>query len=431
MLKAISDLLPVWDGVIEFDGQLIQNLKPNVIAKRGTMVDFSPSEEMRALRETVQRFVHNELQPLEQEIEESGRLDTAVARQITAKSVELGLYAMNMPHEHGGGGLNAVENCMVEELAGWTSDILARRAFGNVYDILLACNAEQRERWLLPTVRGERVVSIAITEPGAGSDAAAIKTRAIDDSSGWLLNGHKHFASDGEYADYFVVSSVTNERGGDRGISMFLVDKALPGVTVGRNQAMMGLRGTTHVELFFEDVKLTPDTLLGTRGEGLRLILETVGQIRLAHVGARAVGTATRLLSMMIEHARSREQFGRSIGQFQMVQSMLSDSAIEINAARMMVLNAAWEIDQGLEPREKISMVKVYAAEMACRVADRAIQIHGGLGFSKALPIERLYRDLRVARIYDGTSEIHRGIIARGLLDKGIDILTPPVPSRM
>jgi acyl-CoA dehydrogenase len=185
------------------------------------------------------------------------------------------------------------------------------------------------------------------------------------------------------------------------------------------------------VELFFEDVKLTPDTLLGTRGEGLRLILETVGKIRLAHVGARAVGTATRLLSMMIEHARSREQFGRSIGQFQMVQSMLSDSAIEINAARMMVLNAAWEIDQGLEPREKISMVKVYAAEMACRVADRAIQIHGGLGFSKDLPIERLYRDLRVARIYDGTSEIHRGIIARGLLDKGIDILTPPVPSRM
>ena len=393
------------------------------------MVDFSLSDEMRTLCETVKRFVHNELQPLEQKIEDSGVLDPVVARRITQKSVALGLYAMNIPSEYGGGGLDAVQTCMVEELAGWTSDILARRAFGNVYEVLLACNSEQQQQWLLPTVRGERVASIAITEPGAGSDAASIKTHAVQDGSDWLLNGHKQFASDGEYADYFVVSSITDEHTVDRGISMFLVDKELPGVTVGRNQAMMGLRGTTHVELFFDKVRLRPETLLGTRGGGLRLILETIGRIRLAHIGARAVGTATRLLDMMIQHARSREQFGQPIGQFQMVQSMLSDSATEINAARMMVFNAAWEIDQGLDPREKVSMVKVYAAEMACRVADRAIQIHGGMGFSKNLPIERLYRDLRVARIYDGTSEIHRGVIAKGLLNKGPDILTPLLPN--
>ena len=386
-------------------------------------MDFSISEEVRMIVETVRRFVLSELQPLEQGVDEAGRLDPETARRIFEKSRSLGLYAMNMPSELGGGGLNALETCLVEEQIGQTSDILVRRAFGNVYEVLLACGPEQRECWLIPAVTGERICSIAITEPGAGSDAAGIKTRALPDGAAWRLTGQKHLISDGAVSDFFVVSAVTDPAAGARGISLFLVDKAMAGFTLGRNQPMMGLRGTSHVELFFDDLRLGPEHLLGERGGGLRLILETIGRIRLAHIGARSLGMSSRILAMMVEQARDRRQFGRPIGDFQMVQSMLADSAAEIHAARLMVLNAAWELDQGRDPRELISIVKVSAAETYSRVADRAVQLFGGMGYCKDLPIERFYRDSRVTRIYDGTSEIHRTIVARGLLESGLDVV--------
>jgi acyl-CoA dehydrogenase len=197
----------------------------------------------------------------------------------------------------------------------------------------------------------------------------------------------------------------------------------MPGLTVWRNQPMMGLRGTAHLELFFDDLRLGPEHLLGERGRGLRLVLGTIGRVRLAHIGARAVGASNRMLEMISEYAASRRQFGRPIGDFQMVQALLADSAIELNAARLMVLNAAWDVDQGREAREKISMVKVFAAETYNRVADRAVQLFGGMGYCKDLPLERFYRDSRVFRIYDGTSEVHRTVIARGLLKSGVSIL--------
>ncbi len=379
-------------------------------------MDFSIPEETRIIADTVRRFVATELQPLEKEVDESGVLAPETAAAIFEKSKALGLYAMNMPAELGGGGLDAVQMCLVEEQAGQTSDILIRRAFGNVYEVLLAADEAQRRRWLEPAIRGERVFSIAITEPGAGSDAAGIKTRAVPDGEGWRLTGHKHFVSDGAFSDFFVVSAVTDSDAGAGGISLFLVDKGLPGFTVGRDQPMMGLRGTSHLELFFDAVPLGPERLLGQPGRGLRLVLETIGRIRLAHIGARSVGMASRILAMMVAQARERRQFDQRIGDFQMVQQMLADSAIEINAARLMVLDAAWALDQGDQVRDKISMVKVYAAETYGRVADRAVQLFGGSGFSKDLPIERFYRDSRVARIYDGTSEIHRTVVARALL---------------
>ncbi len=389
------------------------------------MIDFTPSEESRLLVETVRRFVETELRPLEEEVEAKGYLEPETAGELLAKSRALGLFAMNIPSELGGGGLGAVDLCLVEEQAGTTKDILIRRAFGNVYEVLLAGDEAQRERWLLPSVRGKRVYSIAMTEPEAGSDAAGIKTRAVRDGSGWRLDGHKHFVSDGAFSDFFVVSAVTEPEAGARGISLFLVDKGLAGFTVGRDQPMMGLRGTSHVELFFDDVGLDGACLLGEEGRGLRLILDTVGRIRLAHIGARAVGMATRLLDMMVTQARERRQFGQRIGDFQMMQAMLADSAMELAQTRLLVLNAAWEVDQGLEAREKISMVKVQAAELVNRIADRAVQMHGGLGFCKDLPVERIYRDCRVMRIFDGTSEIHRGVVARGLLEKGSALLDP------
>ena len=193
----------------------------------------------------------------------------------------------------------------------------------------------------------------------------------------------------------------------------------MAGFTAGRDQPMMGLRGTSHLELFFDEVKLGPEHLLGEAGRGLNHAFETLGRIRLAHIGARAVGKATRILEMTTAYAQERRQFDKPIGEFQMVAQMLADSAMEINAARLLVLQAASEIDAGHDARERISMVKVYAAEMLGRVADRAVQIHGGMGYCRDLPIERFYRDARIFRIYDGTSEIHRGIIGRSMLRNG------------
>jgi acyl-CoA dehydrogenase len=382
-------------------------------------MQFELSAEQRLIVDNVRRFVYEELVPLEDEVEEAGRLDPAKARAIFEKSRALGFYAMNIPDEYGGGGLSAVDTMLVEEQFGHTKDILIRRAFGNVYESLLEGTPAQKERWLLPCVRGERTCSIAITEPSAGSDAAAIRTRAQKDGEGWTLNGNKHFISDGLYSDFFVVSAVTDPAARPRHVSLFLVDKDLPGVVIGRDQKMMGLTGTSHVELFFENVKLGPEHLLGKPGHGLALAYSTLGRVRLAQVGARAVGKACRLLALMADYANERKQFGKAIGEFQMIQQMIADSVIEINAARLMLLRAASEIDAGRDARDWISMVKVEAAETLGRVADRAVQVFGGMGYCSEMPIERLYRDARIYRIFDGTSEIHRTVVAKSALKRG------------
>jgi acyl-CoA dehydrogenase len=389
-------------------------------------MDLLLSEEQRLLVDTARRFVYAELIPLEEEVERERRLDPVKAQAIFGKSRALGLYAMNIPTAYGGGGLSAVDTCLVEEQFGHTTDILVRRAFGNVYEVLLEGTPLQKERWLRPAVRGERTFSICFTEQGAGSDAAGIKTRAVRDGAGWVLNGHKHFISDGLFSDFFVVSAVTDPSAGAKGISLFLVDKGLPGFTIGRDQPMMGLAGTSHVEMFFDNLRLGPEHLLGKEGEGLKLAFETLGRIRLAHIGARAVGKASRLLGLMTDYARERKQFGRAIGEFQLIQQMLADSAIEIQQARLLVLHAAALIDAGRSAREAISMVKVSAAETLGRVADRAVQVFGGLGYCRDLPIERLYRDARIFRIFDGTSEIHRTVVARGLMKHGAALVDPP-----
>jgi acyl-CoA dehydrogenase len=387
-------------------------------------MDFSLSDEQRLLIETVRRFIREELAPLEDEVEASGTLAPEKARAIHAKSRALGLYGMNIPEAHGGGGLSALDTMLCEEQFGHTTDILIRRAFGNVYEALLACRDGQVERWLRPTVRGERVCSIAITEAGAGSDAAGISTRATLDADGrWRLSGAKHFISDGLVSDFFLVSAVTGEASGRKEISLFLVDKGLPGFTIGRDQPMMGLRGTSHVELWFDDVVLGPECLLGERGLGFKMAMDVLGRVRLAQVAARAVGKSAHVLEKTVAYAQERRQFGQAIGNYQMVQQMLADSAIEINAARWMVLHAAWLLDQGeshaAAAREAIAMVKVQASETLGRVVDRAVQVFGGMGFCKDLPIERYYRDARIYRIFDGTSEIHRGVIARSLARRG------------
>jgi acyl-CoA dehydrogenase len=387
------------------------------------MIDFAIPEDTRAIVDTVRRFVSTEVQPLEVEVEERGEIPPDKLKAVRAKAQALGLFAMNMPADVGGGGLSVVDMCLVEEELGKTSDALIRRTFGQVYPMLLACKGDQRERYLIPTVTGEKICAMAITEPGAGSDAAAISTTARLDGDQWVINGGKHFISDGDIADYVIVMVLTDkEKRARGGITLLLVDKGTPGFTVARRQPMMGHRGYGHAELMFDDCRVPAENVLGEVGDGFRLIMSSVNAIRLGHIGARAVGMSRRVLGLMAEHAATRRQFGKPIGDFQMVQQMIADSAIEIFATRSMVLNAAWEIDQGLDPRDKVSMIKVQASEMLGRVADRGIQAFGGYGFTKELPLERIYRDARVTRIYDGTSEIHRMLIARSIIKNGLDL---------
>ncbi|WP_250507620.1 acyl-CoA dehydrogenase [Caballeronia sp. GAFFF3] len=378
-------------------------------------MDFTLSDTQKMMLETARRFVRSELQPLEQQVEEEGALAPEIARDLQARARALGLYAVNMPAELGGGGLNTVDSMLCEEQFGHSSDILVRRAFGNVYDALLACEGEQIDRWLKPAIAGARTCGLAITETGAGSDAQGIETTARKTSFGWALNGSKHFISDAQWSDFFLVSART----GEKEISLFAVDKNLPGFTVGRDQRMMGLRGTPHHELFFDDVPLEPMALIGRQGEGFKLAMNMLGRVRLALIGARGIGKATHVLEMMIEYAGERRQFGTRIGDFQMIQQLIADSVMEINAARLMLLNTASMMDAGQDARDWISMVKVQASETLGRVVDRAVQVFGGMGFCKELAIERYYRDARVYRIFDGTSEIHRGIIARNAMKRG------------
>ena len=379
-------------------------------------MSFVLEDQQRLLVRTIRDFVKRELMPLEDTVEAQGFLADDIATEIQQKSRDLGLYAVNIPTEYGGGGLSVFDWMLAEEQYGHTSDILIRRAFGNVYEILLEGNAEQIETYLLPTVRGERTCSVAFTEPAAGSDAASIKTRAVRDGNDWILNGAKHYISDGLYSDFFVVTAVTDPDAGYNGISTFIVEKGMSGFTIGRDQPMMGLRGTSHVEMSFDDVRLSKTHLLGPEGKGLKMALATLGRVRLAQVAARATGKATHIMDMMLEHARERKQFGAQIGTFQMVQQMLADSAMEINATRLALWQTASRIDQGEDPRASISMLKVQAAEMLGHVVDRAVQIFGGMGYCRDLPIERYYRDARIYRIYDGASEIHRVVMAKALM---------------
>jgi acyl-CoA dehydrogenase len=387
------------------------------------VIDFSIPSETQMLLDTLRRFIENELKPHEAEVEEKQVVRPEVVRSLRSKAKEIGLFALGMPADVGGGGLSVVDMCLCEEEFGYTKDALVRRAFGAIPASLVNCVDGQREKYLLPAVRGDINVALGMTEPNAGSDAAGIKTRARPDGDGYVLDGSKHFISDADVADAFIITAVTDPALGAKGISAFLVDKGTPGFKVGRTQYMMGLRGTNHSELILENVRLPRSQMLGQEGTGLYQALSTISRVRLGMVGGRSVGMARKLMEMCIAYANDRKQFGQKIGDFQMVQAMLADMATEIFAARMMVLNTAWETDQGFDPREKVSMVKYYASEMLGRVADKAVQIFGGMGYCREMPIEQLYRDARVYRIFDGASDIHRGVIARGMLKNGRQVL--------
>lgn len=381
-------------------------------------MDFWLSDEQRATVETVRRFVTTELYPHEDEVDRLDDVPSELAEEIRAKALKAGLYAANMPEELGGGGLDAVTMALVEGELGRTSYAL-QWLVARPGNILQACTGEQRERYLLPTIRGERHDCLAMSEPGAGSDVRSMKTRAVRDGDDYVITGTKHFISHADKSDFVVLFAATGTEetahGTKKLISGFLVDIDAPGVTVRRGASTVSHRGYHQCELSLEDCRVPASMRLGGEGRGFELMAEWLGASRLT-VAATSVGRARRVLEMTIEWAARREQFGQPIGRFQGVGFPLADMSIELEAAELLTLKAAWKLDQGTMSDRDAATAKVFASETLGRITDRAVQIFGGMGLVSELPIERFWRDARVERIWDGTSEIQRHIIARSLL---------------
>ncbi len=381
-------------------------------------MDFSLSDEQRMLVETVRAFVEKELSPHESEVEKTGQVNPALIAGIHAKARAAGLYAANMPEELGGGGLDAVSLALMERELGRTSFAL-QYAVARPSNILRACKGEQIERYLLPAIRGERVECLALTEPGAGSDLRSMKTRAVRDGDHFVINGSKHFISYADVADFAILFAASGEEetkhGAKKKITSFLVDKGIPGFEVRMGPHSVSHRGFHHCELIFTDCRIHERQILGEEHRGFDVANEWLGATRLT-VAAQCIGRAQRALELATEWAATRKQFGQTIGRFQGVGFKLADMATELAAAELLVMQAAWKLDQGTAADQDFAMAKLYATEMLGRVTDSAVQTFGGMGLMEELPLERLWRDARVERIWDGTSEIQRHIISRSLL---------------
>jgi acyl-CoA dehydrogenase len=381
-------------------------------------MDFALSDEQRMLVDTVRAFVDKELMPYETEVEREDRVRPELIAQIHERAKAAGLYAANMPEELGGGGLDALGVALMERELGRTSFAL-QYAVARPSNILRACKGEQIERYLLPAIRGERVECLAMTEPGAGSDLRSMKTRAVREGERFVLNGTKHFISYADVADFAILFAASGEeetsRGSKKKITSFLVDKGIPGFEVRMGPRSVSHRGFHHCELVFTDCRIHERQILGEEHRGFDVANEWLGATRLT-VAAQCIGRAQRALELATQWAATRKQFGQTIGRFQGVGFKLADMATEIAAAELLVLMAAWKLDQGSALDQDFAMAKLYATEMLARVTDQTLQIYGGMGLMEELPVERLWRDARVERIWDGTSEIQRHIISRALL---------------
>ena len=382
-------------------------------------MDFGLTDEQRSIVEVTRAFVERELYPHEEEVERTGVLRPELAAQIRQKALAAGLYAANMPEEVGGAGLDTVTWVLYEKELGRANYALQYCGVPRPSNILLAGTEAQREKYLYPTVRGEKIDCLAMTEPGAGSDMRAMRTRATRDDSvggGWRIKGTKHFISHADEADFVILVAVTgSDAGGRAEMTTFLVDLDTPGVALHDGYRNVSHRGYTNSILDFDDVRVGDDAVLGEVGKGFELSGEWLGSTRL-QVAASCLGRAERALDLSTRHAATREQFGQPIGKFQGVGFKLADMATELRAAELMTLHAAWKVDQGTATDADIAMAKLKATEMLAMVADEAIQIHGGMGLMDELPLERIWRDARIERIWDGTSEIQRHIISRSML---------------
>lgn len=378
-------------------------------------MDFSLSDEQRMVQKTVRDFVNKELIPLEQEVlknEREGRPGIAreKIRELQNKAKDIGFWGINTPEEYGGANLGPMMAALIAMEMGRT--FVPFNFGGSADNILYEGTEEQKEKYLLPVINGEKRSCFAITEPDAGSDARAIKMPAVKDGDHWVLNGEKVFITGGNEADFAMVFAVTDkEKGANGGVTCFLVDRDMGW----RSEYIHTMGEWGPATLVFENVRVPEENVLGEVGHGFRLGMKWIGQGRYM-IPAGAIGAAERLLQMAIEYAKTRQTFGKPIAERQAIQWMIADSAVEIEAAKWIVLRAAWMAENGLDARHQSSMAKLHGAVMANEVVDRVLQIHGGMGYTKELPIERWYRELRLTRIFEGTDEIQRRTIARNLL---------------
>jgi alkylation response protein AidB-like acyl-CoA dehydrogenase len=376
---------------------------------------FELNEEQKLIRKMVRDFAENEVKPIAQEADREHRFPMETFR----KMAKLGFFGLPFPEEYGGMGGDSISYAIaMEEIS---------RAYGSMgitfiaqtslaaSPIYLFGNEEQKQKYLVPLATGEKIGSFGLTEPEAGSDAGATKTTAVLDGDEWVINGQKNFITNGSIADTVVFTAKTDPTRGTHGISSFIVEKGTPGFRPGRDEDKMGLLGSITSELFFEDCHIPKENLLGNEGDGFKQFLITLDAGRIG-IGAMALGLAQAAFEAALQYSKEREQFGQLICKFQAIQWMLADMATEIDAARLMVYRAAWLKDRGVRFTKEAAMAKLYASEVAERVCFKAIQIHGGYGYTQEYDVERFYRDQRLCTIGEGTSEIQRLVIARVLL---------------
>lgn len=371
-----------------------------------------------ALIDTVRRFVAERLRPLEAEVEAADAIPDGIVEDMKA----LGLFGLSIAEEHGGLGLTMAEEARVAIELGHTTPAF-RSAFGTNVGIgsqglVIAGTPEQKAHWLPKIARGAIITSFALTEPDVGSDSGSVKTRAVRDGDGYRLSGTKRYITNADKAQLFTVMARTGEEAGGRGVSAFLVPRDLPGVSIGEPEKKMGQKGARVADVIFDDVPVPVANRLGEEGEGFRIAMQVLDRGRL-HIAAVCVGVAERLIADCVAYASERRQFGKPIAEHQLIQAMLADSKTEALAARALVLETAAAKDAGANTTMEAAAAKYFASEMVGRVADRAVQIFGGAGYIADYGIERLYRDVRLFRIYEGTSQIQQLIIARETLKRG------------
>jgi len=382
-------------------------------------MNFGLTDEQKLIVETTRSFVETELYPHEAEVERTGKLEMDLIRELQKKAMAAGLYAANMPAEVGGAGLDTLSWLLYEKELGRANYALHWTCVARPSNILLAGTDAQKEKYLYPCIRGKTWDCLAMTEPGAGSDLRGMKATARQDGDDWVLNGTKHFISHADIAGFAIVFMASGEEDSPRGkrkkITAFFVDKGTPGFTVRDGYRNVSHRGYTNAILEFDDCRLPREQILGEVHRGFEVANSWLGATRL-QVASTCLGRAERALQHAIEYAAQREQFGQQIGKFQGVSFKLADMATELKAAELLTREAGWKYDAGTVTDEDMAMAKLKATEVLAFIADEAIQIHGGMGLMDDLPLERIWRDARVERIWEGTSEIQRHIISRALL---------------
>jgi alkylation response protein AidB-like acyl-CoA dehydrogenase len=384
------------------------------------MMDFKLTREQQDIRKAAREFAEGEFPEIARECDQEERYP----RDLVKKAAELGFIGLNLPEKYGGSGYGYLEKCIVSEEF-WRVDpglgsVLISATFGADM-IALYGRDEQKEKYLVPLTSGEAVMGSAITEPDAGSDVSAVRTTAVKDGNDYVINGNKIFITNGTVASYFMVICLTNPHDPSRHgrHSVILLESDREGFEANKLRHKLGIRASDTAELAFKDVRVPQENLIGEEGKGFYQFMEFFNRTRI-HVGAEGVGIAQGAMEKAIKYAKERKQFGQTLGSFQAIQFKIAEMATLVRAARSLVYEAAWKADKGDPDRKLTAMAKWFAGEAAVRVAEEAIQVHGGYGYMAEYDVERFYRDAKIIEIYEGTKEIEKLIIARALL-KGLE----------